>query len=256
MKVVILAGGFGSRISEKTHLIPKPMIEIGGRPIILHIMERYIKYGYDDFIIALGYKGEILKDFFANYHLMSSDFKVNLANGHIESNKKNGMNCNVTLVDTGLNTMTGGRLNRLKNYLKDERFFLTYGDGLSNVNIEHLLNHHVRSNKLLTMTTVRPPARFGVLEINENSLITKFDEKPQLSSGWINGGFFVVEPKFLDFCKSDDEMLEREPIKRAVEQSQISAYKHFGFWKCMDTLRDNKELENYFNRGDTPWLKD
>ena len=256
MKVVILAGGFGSRLSEKTHLIPKPMIEIGGKPIILHIMERYIRYGYTDFLIALGYKGENVKQYFANYHLMSSDFEVNLSDGIIKTSGKKGLNCKVTLVDTGLKTMTGGRLNRLRNYLSNERFFLTYGDGLSNINIKNLLEHHIKSSKLLTMSIVRPPARFGVLEINNDDVLTKFEEKPQLSSGWINGGFFVVEPKFLDYCNSDNEMLEREPINRALEHSEISAFKHFGFWKCMDTLRDKNELENILIKGDAPWLKD
>ncbi len=256
MKVVILAGGVGSRISEETHSIPKPMIEIGGKPIIVHIMERYIKYGYSDFVIALGYKSHIIKNYFANYYLMSSDFKVNLSNGVIEAKNKIGMNCNVTLVETGLETMTGGRLKRLKDYLYNERFFLTYGDGLSNINIRNLLDQHINSSKLITMSIVRPPARFGVLEINEQNVLTKFEEKPQLSSGWINGGFFVVEPSFLDFCLSDDEMLEREPINRALNKSQISAYKHFGFWKCMDTLRDKQELEKIFNKGSAPWLED
>ena len=256
MKVVILAGGFGSRISEKTHSIPKPMIEIGGKPIIVHIMERYIKYGFDEFVIALGYKGHIIKQYFANYHLMSSNLNVDLSNGSIETDQNNGINCKVTLIDTGLETMTGGRLNRLRKYLDNERFFLTYGDGLSDIKINDLLNHHINSSKMLTMSIVRPPARFGVLEINNKNLLTKFEEKPQLSSGWINGGFFVVEPEFLDFCKSDYEMLEREPIQRALNQNGISAYKHFNFWKCMDTLRDRNELEKIFNEGDAPWLRD
>lgn len=256
MKVVILAGGFGSRISEKTHSIPKPMIEIGGKPIIVHIMERYIRYGYTDFLIALGYKGEIIKQYFANYHLMSSDFEVDLSSGIIKKNINKGASCKVTLVDTGLETMTGGRLNRLRNYLSNERFFLTYGDGLSNINISNLLEHHIKSSKLLTMSIVRPPARFGVLEINNKNILTKFEEKPQLNSGWINGGFFVVEPNFLEYCKSDHEMLEREPINRALKNNEISAFKHFGFWKCMDTLRDKNELEKIFCNGEVPWLKD
>ena len=256
MKVVILAGGFGSRISEKTHSIPKPMIEIGGKPIIVHIMERYIRYGYNEFIIALGYKSHILKKYFANYHLMSSDFKVNLSNGVIDTNKNIGMDCQVTLVETGLETMTGGRLNRLRDYISNERFFLTYGDGVSNINIKNLLKNHINSKKLLTMSIVRPPARFGVLEINEDNVLTEFEEKPQLSAGWINGGFFVVEPQFLEFCKSDNEMLEREPINRALKLREISAYKHFGFWKCMDTLRDKNELEKIYKTGNPPWLED
>ena len=166
------------------------------------------------------------------------------------------MDCKVTLVETGLETMTGGRLNRLRNYISDERFFLTYGDGVSNINIKELLKNHLDSKKLLTMSIVRPPARFGVLEINEKNVLTEFEEKPQLSTGWINGGFFVVEPEFLDFCKSDNEMLEREPIKRALKINQISAYKHFGFWKCMDTLRDKNELEKIHKKGNPPWLED
>ena len=256
MKVVILAGGLGTRLAEHTDLIPKPLVKIGAMPIIWHIMKIYSQYGYRDFVIALGYKSHIIKNYFANYYLMSSDFKVNLSNGVIEASNKIGMNCNVTLVETGLETMTGGRLKRLKDYLYNERFFLTYGDGLSNINIRKLLDQHIKSSKLITMSIVRPPARFGVLEINEQNVLTKFEEKPQLSSGWINGGFFVVEPSFLDFCLSDDEMLEREPINRALNKSQISAYKHFGFWKCMDTLRDKKELEKIFNKGSAPWLED
>ena len=256
MKVVILAGGFGSRLSEETHSIPKPMIEIGNKPIILHIMERYMKYGHKDFIIALGYKSSVIKKYFANYHLMSSDLKVDLSNGAIETNNNSGIDCKVTLIETGLETMTGGRLNRLKDYLRDERFFLTYGDGVSNINIDQLLEHHISSNKYLTMSVVRPPARFGVLEIDEHNVLTEFEEKPQLSSGWINGGFFVMEPEFLNFCISDNEMLEREPINRALKQNQITAYKHFGFWKCMDTLRDKNELERIYRKGDPPWLRD
>ena len=254
MKVVILAGGVGSRISEETHSIPKPMIEIGGKPIIVHIMERYIKYGYSDFVIALGYKSHIIKNYFANYYLMSSDFKVNLSNGVIEAKNKIGMNCNVTLVETGLETMTGGRLKRLKDYLYNERFFLTYGDGLSNINIRNLLDQHINSSKLITMSIVRPPARFGVLEINEQNVLTKFEEKPQLSSGWINGGFFVVEPNFLELCLSDEEMLEKEPMQRVLKLNQLCAYKHEGFWKCMDNMRDKKDLEAMYKKGYHPWL--
>ncbi len=256
MKVVILAGGLGSRLSEETHSIPKPMIEIGNKPIILHIMERYIKYGHKDFIIALGYKSSVIKKYFTDYHLMSSDLKVDLSNGEIEANNNLGLDCKVTLIETGLETMTGGRLNRLTNYLKDERFFLTYGDGVSNINIDQLLEHHIKNKKFLTMSVVRPPARFGVLEIDDRNVLTEFEEKPQLSSGWINGGFFVMEPEFLNFCISDNEMLEREPINRALKQSQITAYKHFGFWKCMDTLRDKNELERIYKKGAPPWLRD
>ena len=234
MKVVILAGGRGTRISEYTNLIPKPMIKVLGKPIILRIMDHYARFGHKDFYIATGYKSNVIKKYFK---------------------KKNYKKYNINLIYTGLNTMTGGRIKRLNKFL-NETFLVTYGDGLSNINIRNLLAQHINSSKLITMSIVRPPARFGVLEINEQNVLTKFEEKPQLSSGWINGGFFVVEPAFLDLCLSDDEMLEREPINRALNKSQISAYKHFGFWKCMDTLRDKKELEKIFNKGSAPWLED
>ena len=254
MKVVILAGGFGSRISEKTHSIPKPMIEIGGKPIIVHIMERYIKYGFNEFVIALGYKGHIIKQYFANYHLMSSNLNVDLSNGSIETDQNNGLNCKVTLIDTGLETMTGGRLNRLRKYLDNERFFLTYGDGLSDIKTNDLLNHHINSSKMLTMSIVRPPARFGVLEINNKNLLTKFEEKPQLSSGWINGGFFVFSKKIFNFIpKKKDTMLEREMMKNLTKKKELIAFKHNGFWQCMDTLRDKHLLNSYWKNKKNLW---
>ena len=254
MKVVILAGGFGTRIQEETQLIPKPMIEIGGRPIIWHIMKRYSKYGFNDFVIALGYKSNLVKQYFMNFHFMNSDFKVNLSTGKIEFFDTDMQDINVNLIDTGIDTKTGGRIKRLSEHLKNERFFLTYGDGLSNVNILDLLAHHKNNNKMLTMTVVRPPARFGILESYEKNLITKFEEKPQLNNDWINGGFFVVEPNFLELCLSDEEMLEKEPMQRVLKLNQLCAYKHEGFWKCMDNMRDKKDLEAMHKKGYHPWL--
>lgn len=255
MKVVILAGGFGTRIQEETQIIPKPMIEIGGKPIIWHIMKRYIKYGFKEFVIALGYKSNLIKQYFMNFHVMNSDFQVNLSTGKIEFFDPDIQDVKVTLVDTGLETKTGGRIKKLSKFLCNERFFLTYGDGLSNINVLDLLEYHKKNNKILTMTVVRPPARFGILETNNTNLITKFEEKPQLNSDWINGGFFVVEPKFLELCNGDDEMLEKEPLQRVLKLQQLCAYKHDKFWKCMDNMRDKKDLEQMHNRGYRPWLE-
>ncbi len=256
MKVVILAGGYGTRIQEETQSIPKPMIELGGKPIIWHIMQIYIKAGFKEFIIALGYKSNIVKQYFLNYHLMSSDFEVNLSNGNLEIFNKVNSDVKVKLIETGLDTKTGGRIKKLKKYISDETFFLTYGDGLSDIDINKLLEFHRSKNKLITMTVVRPPARFGVLDIDDKGLIKSFKEKPQLQKGWINGGFFVVEPKFLEFCLSDLEMLEKEPIQRALSIQELVAYKYAGFWKCMDNLRDKKDFEKMISEGEYPWLKD
>ena len=207
------------------------------------ILCKSTKAGFKEFIIALGYKSNIVKQYFLNYHLMSSDFEVNLSNGNLEIFNKVNSDVKVKLIETGLDTKTGGRIKKLKKYISDETFFLTYGDGLSDIDINKLLEFHKSKNKLITMTVVRPPARFGVLDIEDNGLIKSFKEKPQLQKGWINGGFFVVEPKFLDFCLSDQEMLEKEPIQRALSIKELVAYKYSGFWKCMDNLRDKKDFE-------------
>ena len=220
MKVVILAGGFGTRLSEYTKTIPKPMINIAGKPMLLHIMKFYAKYGFKDFYIALGYKGEIIKKFF----------------------KKNYFNWNINLIQTGKNTMTGGRLKRLKKIIGKETFMMTYGDGLSNVNLRKLIKFHKKNKKLVTLTAVRPPARFGALKLKGN-FVNYFKEKSKLDEGWINGGFFVMEPKFLNFIKNDGTYLEREPLERITKNKQLIAFKHKGFWQCMDTKRDKDNLE-------------
>ncbi len=221
MKVVILAGGFGTRISEYTKTIPKPMIEINRKPILHRIMDHYSSYGYKDFYIALGYKGEVIKKYFK---------------------KKKIKNWNINLIDTGKKTMTGGRLKRLGKVLNKETFLMTYGDGLSNVNIKRLLNFHKKNKKLVTLTAVRPPARFGAIKLKRNS-VKYFKEKSKLDEGWINGGFFVMEPKFLKYIKNDKSYLEKEPLEKISKKKQLLAYKHNGFWQCMDTLRDKKILE-------------
>jgi glucose-1-phosphate cytidylyltransferase len=232
MKVVILAGGLGSRLSEYTKTIPKPMINIKGKPLIYYIMKHYAKYGFKEFYIALGYKGEIIKKYF----------------------KKNSFGWKVNMVNTGLKTMTGGRLKRLKKYLNNETFMLTYGDGLSNVNIKKLIELHNRSKKIATLTAVLPPARFGVLKI-KGKKITSFKEKIQLKNNWINGGFFVFNSKIFDFITGDKIMLEREPFQKLTKKGQLLAYKHYGFWQCMDTMRDKKVLNKLLRENKAPWIK-
>ena len=225
MKVVILAGGFGSRISEYTKTIPKPMIEINKKPILIHIMEHYAKFGFKEFYIALGYKGNVIKQYF----------------------KKKKFNWKINLIDTGLNTMTGGRLKRLKKYIKNDRFFLTYGDGLSNVNIKQLLKFHKKNKNLITLTAVRPPARFGAIKLSGNK-VKVFKEKDIMDEGWINGGFFVIEPKFLDYIKGNNTFLEKEPLEKASKKGELFAFKHNGFWQCMDTKRDKDKLEKILKK--------
>ena len=231
MKVVILAGGKGTRISEYTKVLPKPMIKIGSKPILLHIIDYYIKFGFKDFIIASGYKHRVIKNFF---------------------NKQN-LSAKVNVINTGVETLTGSRLKRLSSQLK-ETFMLTYGDGLSNLNLNDLLNFHKKSGKKITLTAVHPPARFGELSLSNNT-VTNFDEKPQLQKGWINGGFFVVEPDFLKFIGNKNVMLERDPLQKAVKTKNLAAYKHTGFWFCMNTLRDKKVLDNLIKNKKSPWLK-
>jgi glucose-1-phosphate cytidylyltransferase len=254
MKVVILAGGFGTRLSEVTDLIPKPMVKIGNKPILMHIMQHYADAGYTDFIIALGYKSEVVKDYFLNYAALSSDFTVNLSSGEYIWLEKKKLNWNVTLIDTGLESMTGGRLLRLKKYIGNEPFMLTYGDGLSNVDIAKLVSFHGDSGAIVSVTTVRPSARFGELEIDPiSSLVKSFKEKPQTAEGWINGGYFVIEPKFFDYLRDDSTILEREPLEELARQGGLAAYKHEGFWQCMDSMRDKKLLDDLWLSGNPPW---
>ena len=252
MKIVILAGGKGTRISEYTNVIPKPMVPIGDKPIIWHIMKIYAHYGFRDFVVALGYKSDVIKDYFIKFNSLNSDFTVDLSNGNVEIHQNRSLDWKVTLVDTGEETMTGGRLKRLKKYLNEETFMLTYGDGLANINIKQLLDFHYKNNKLVTMTAVRPTARFGELEL-ESNLVTSFKEKPQLKDGWVNGGFFVMNKKFIDFIQDDSEMLERKPLENVANNNNLIAFKHHGFWQCMDNIRDLEKL-NQLWKSNPPWI--
>ena len=253
MKVIILAGGFGTRLSEYTGKIPKPMVTIGSRPIIWHIMRTYASYGYNDFYLALGYKAESIKEYFLHYRSLNTDFTVDLSNGTVETHQTDETDWRVTLVDTGLETMTGGRIKRLKKFVGNEPFMLTYGDGVANIDIDALLKFHKNHGKMVTLTAVRPSARFGDLNFDGNQVVS-FEEKPQLHEGWINGGFFVCQPELLDYIDNDNQMLEREPLERVVNDGELMAYKHEGFWHCMDTRRDHDLLESLWESGAPPWV--
>tara|TARA_Y100001968_G_scaffold280565_1_gene277208 strand:+ start:75636 stop:76403 length:768 start_codon:yes stop_codon:yes gene_type:complete len=254
MKVIILAGGFGTRLSEFTNIIPKPMVTIGELPIIWHIMNYYSHFNHNEFLIALGYKSNVIKDYFLALNNNTSDFKVSLSTGKINYFNRSSPNWEVSLIDTGLNTMTGGRIKRLESYFEpNETFLLTYGDGLSNVNLNDLVKLHFSNQSALTVTAVKPPARFGELCIQDSTL-TAFEEKNQLKEGWINGGFMVADTRIFNFIKSDDELFEREPLNRLIENCLVSAYKHNGFWQCMDSKRDNDTLNDLWNKGSAPWI--
>jgi glucose-1-phosphate cytidylyltransferase len=252
MKAVILAGGLGSRISEETHLKPKPMIEIGGKPVLWHIMKHYSAHGINDFVICCGYKGYVIKEYFANYFLHMSDVTFDMQGNKMEVHQQSVEPWRVTLVDTGDNTMTGGRLKRVRGYLGDEDFCFTYGDGLSTVNITELVAFHRKQKKLATLTGVQPPGRFGVLNLKGES-VTSFEEKPHGEGAWINGGFFVLSPKVIDLIEGDATVWEREPMERLAHDGQLSAYLHSGFWHAMDTLRDKNHLEALWQSGKAPW---
>ncbi|GMK44274.1 glucose-1-phosphate cytidylyltransferase [Paenibacillus glycanilyticus] len=252
MKAVILAGGYGTRIGEETHLIPKPMIEIGGQPILWHIMKLYSHYGIHDFVICLGYKGLAIKQYFVNYHLMMSDVTFDWRNQDTVYHTRHVEPWTITLVDTGEGTETGGRVRRIASYVGDEPFCLTYGDGLSNVNIRELITHHKLQGKLATVTAVQPPGRFGSLHLQDCS-VKDFEEKPAGDGGWINGGYFVVEPKVFDFIGSDRTVWETDVLLQLAKLNQFSAYRHKGFWQPMDTLRDKKKLLELWNSGTAPW---
>lgn len=253
MKVVILAGGFGTRLSEATSIIPKPMVEIGGKPILWHIMKSYSQYGFDEFIICCGYKQYVIKEYFANYFRHNCDMTVDLSDNSVEILNNHSENWKVTMVDTGINTLTGGRIKRIQKYVGSERFLLTYGDGLSDINIAETIEKHINSGKILSMMAFQPSGKLGVLDIDENGSVHSFLEKPKECGSWINAGFFVCEPQIFEYLNGDDEMFERQPMQRLVEAKQLHAYKHNGFWKPMDTLRDNKEFNDLWESGNAPW---
>lgn len=252
MKVVVLAGGFGTRLADYTDTIPKPMVTIGGRPILWHIMQRYARFGHKDFVIALGYKASVVKEYFLNHHTLSGDFSVDLGSGTVTPLGTAAVDWRVTLVDTGERSMTGGRVKRLAPHVADGTFMLTYGDGLASVDLDKLLSFHRSHGKLVTVTAVHPAARFGELTMSGDK-VTAFSEKPQVHEGWINGGFFVCEPGFLDLIAGDETILEREPLERAAASGQLMAYRHEGFWQCMDTKRDRDLLEEIWTKGQAPW---
>lgn len=258
MKVVLFAGGFGTRISEESGVRPKPMVEIGGRPILWHIMKIYSHYGLNDFIVCLGYKGHVIKEFFANYFLHEADVTFDLSNNQMEVHQKTAEPWRVTLVNTGVNTMTGGRLKRVKDYVGDETFCLTYGDGVSNTNIKETIEFHKSHGKLATLTAVQETGRFGAFKLQPNntaleSFIEKPDPKKVDSSVWVNGGFFVLEPEVIDYIDGDKTVWEREPMEKLANEGNLHAYKHYGFWQPMDTLRDKQYLEELWNSGEAPW---
>ena len=252
MKLVILAGGLGTRISEESHLKPKPMIEIGGKPLIWHIMKMYSHYGINEFIICLGYKGYVIKEYFSNYFLHTSDITISLQDNSMEIHEKYSEPWKITMIDTGELTSTGGRLKRIKPYLDNETFCFTYGDGLSDVNIADLIDHHKKSGLSATVTAIQPPGRYGALVI-DNNRVEKFDEKPAGDGAWINGGFFVLEPNVIDFIDGDETIWEQEPLQNLALKNKLGAYKHQGFWQAMDTLREKNQLENLWSSGKAPW---
>ncbi|HEX8677648.1 MAG TPA: glucose-1-phosphate cytidylyltransferase [Segetibacter sp.] len=253
MKVVLLAGGLGTRLSEETDIRPKPMVEIGGKPIIWHIMKHYSHYGFNEFIVCLGYKGYVIKEFFANLFLHLSDVTIDISNNEIQVHNSPVDKWKITLVETGSHTMTGGRIKRVKKYIDNERFMLTYGDGVSDVNINQLISFHEQKGKMCTVTAVQPSGRFGVLQINDNNEVESFHEKRAEDSGWINGGFFVCEPGIFDFIEGDDTMWERNPLEAIAQQKQLASYKHRGFWKPMDSLKDKMDLNELWNTDKAYW---
>ncbi len=252
MKTIILAGGYGTRISEETHLVPKPMIEIGGRPLLWHIMRHYDRHGYREFFLALGYKSEVVKRYFLDYRMLSGSLTVNLITGGYDVLEDCSEDWVVRMMDTGLDTNTGGRVRRLAGYLADEPFMLTYGDGVSDVDLHALLRFHREQGKLCTITAVRPPARFGGIVFDGDG-VSAFTEKPQIGEGWINGGFMVFEPEVLRYFDSDQTSLEGDVLERLVKDCQLAAFRHSGFWQCMDTLRDKRLLEGLWREGNAPW---
>ncbi|HLK28193.1 MAG TPA: glucose-1-phosphate cytidylyltransferase [Puia sp.] len=253
MKVLILAGGFGTRLSEETDVRPKPMADIGGKPILWHIMKIYSHYGFNDFVVLLGYKGYYIKEYFANYFLHQSDITIDLSSNKLEVHNNSSEPWRVTLLDTGLHTMTGGRIKRAKNYVNNETFFLTYGDGVSDVDIPKLLDFHKKHGKSVTITSVQPEGKFGALEIGNDNNVSSFMEKPKGDGSWINGGFFVCNPEIFDYIEDDHTIFEKEPIEKLSAAGEVYTFKHNGFWKCMDTLRDKTQLNNLWDSNNAKW---
>ena len=256
MKVVILAGGFGTRISEESHLNPKPMIEIGGMPILWHIMKSYSYFGFNDFIICAGYKAGMIKEFFAHYYLHCADVTFDFRqNNEMTIHNNLAESWRVTIVDTGINTMTGGRIKRVQKYIGDETFMLTYGDGVSDIDVNNLIAFHKKNGRVATITAIQPGGRFGALDINSEGVIQSFIEKRHEDGGWINGGFMVFENNIFDYIDDDTTILERTPLEILAVEQELCAYKYHGFWQCMDTLRDKELLEELIEKGDAPWIK-
>jgi glucose-1-phosphate cytidylyltransferase len=254
MKVVILAGGYGTRLSEETQLIPKPMVEIGGRPILWHIMKTYSYWGFNEFVILTGYKSHVIKDYFINYYTRYSDITVDMVNNSVELHNSRNEPWKVTMLYTGPDTQTGGRLLKAKGFLNNERFMLTYGDGLSNVNIPELIKYHENAGKIVTLTSVQPAGKFGSIKISDKGIVESFMEKPAGDGAWINGGFFIMEPGIFDYLTdADTTILERKPLERLAEAKQLNAYKHYGFWKAMDTLKDKNDLTALWMTEKAPW---
>ena len=254
MKVILLAGGLGTRISEYSETLPKPMVRIGEKPILWHIMKTYAHFGHKDFYIALGYKAEVIKEFFLHYRTMNADFTVDLGTGVVNSHQLDEVDWKVTLVNTGQHSMTGGRVKRMKPYISNETCLMTYGDGVLDVDLDQLIAFHQNHGKMVTVTAVHPGARFGELEMREDQ-VTFFQEKPQTGQGWINGGYFVLEPEFFDLIEEDQTILEREPLERAAQMGELMAFRHNGFWQCMDTKRDHTNLEEFWRSGKAPWKR-
>jgi len=252
MKAGILAGGYGSRLAEETSVRPKPMVEIGGRPILWHIMKHYSHHGFHDFVIALGYKGEMIKEYFIDYSALSNNLTVDLKSGTLKSHAGEKPDWTVELIDTGMDTLTGGRIKRLAPYLGNGTFMLTWGDGVSDVDLKALLAFHKAHGKLATLTAVRPPARYGYLDL-EGDQVKVFSEKSQLQEGWINGAYFVLEPGVFDYIEGDDTQWEREPLERLAQDGQLMAFRHTSFWQCMDTMREKHILERHWQTGQAPW---
>ena len=253
MKVVILAGGFGTRISEETSIKPKPMVEVGGKPILWHIMKIYSTFGFNDFIICLGYKGYVIKEYFANYFLHEADVTFDIAHNKMEIHNNNAEPWKVTLVETGESTMTGGRLLRVKNYIGNESFMMTYGDGVADIDLKNLIELHQEKKQVATLTAVQPSGRFGIIKIDDENNITQFHEKPQGDGAWVNGGFFVLEPEIFDYLEDDTTIFERKPLENLAKDSQLNAFYHHGFWMPMDKLSDKQKLDELWNKGEAAW---